>query len=200
MYLDQRNETVLCAANCVFTGAAENCVYTPSTPDCGAAVVIGPDATTTATGLTRIVAQFNQGVFAAGAVTDVQFDQPYGGGKECTCAVALGGAMYDVGTADGTGIPTTNDTTRLSGQTTYVPPTFANAASVGVPLTLAPSEFGMGVTTGTLAQPGAAGLKLSVQCHGPHSGTVDIVALAGTSNTPVVLNSSPIGANVQACN
>ena len=90
MYLDQQNETVLCAANCEFRDAGKNGSSAPPA-DCFAAIVIGPDARTNATGATPIIAQFNQGVFNA-AQPDVQFDQN-ANGKYCKCRVALGGGM-----------------------------------------------------------------------------------------------------------
>ena len=80
MYLDQQNETVLCAANCEFRDAGKNGSSAPPA-DCFAAIVIGPDARTNATGATPIIAQFNQGVFNA-AQPDVQFDQN-ANGKYC---------------------------------------------------------------------------------------------------------------------
>ena len=196
MYLDQQNETVLCAANCEFRDAGKNCSRAPPA-DCFAAIVIGPDARTNATGATPIIAQFNQGVFNA-AQPDVQFDQN-ANGKYCKCYVALGGGMYDVATQDGTGIPTTNNPALLAGQTSYAPPTFANAASVGPPLNLAPTEFGISTSSKSqsVTQPGTGGLKFRVECNS--DGTAKLVALAGTSNSETVV-ANEIGGGVSCPN
>ena len=104
--------------------------------------------------------------------------------------------MYDVATQDGTGIPTTNNPALLAGQTTYAPPTFANAASVGVPLTLNPAELGIGVSPGTGTGPQGAGVKLRVECSTNH--TAKIVALAGRSNLETTVADN-IGGNVPGC-
>ena len=120
------------------------------------------------------------------AQPDVQFDQN-ANGKYCKCRVALGGGMYDVATQDGTGIPTTNNPAQLIGQTSYAPPTFANAASVGVPLTLNPNELGVGVSTDTEIEPGAKGVKLRIECATNRGGKVKVLLLTGTSSNPVTL-------------
>ncbi|HEX4079190.1 MAG TPA: hypothetical protein VHX61_10000 [Rhizomicrobium sp.] len=193
MYLDQQNETVLCAANCVLTGAWDNGCATAQTPAC-VAVEIGPDARIKATGLTPIIAQFNQGVFEAGVPYDVYFDTG-ANGKTCNCRVALGGGMVDV--AAPSGIPTTNVPSQLTGQTTYAPPVFANAASVGVPLSLGPAELGIGLSRDVESQPNGAGVKLRVEC-GTKQGTAKIVALAGTSSAPFTVLDD-IGSGVGGC-
>ena len=112
---------------------------------CGA-IEIGPDAKTKATQQTPIIAQFNQGLFASAQQYDVAFDTNTTTGKPCNCRVAMGSGMIDEvtqGTAS-PGQPTTNLASLLTGQTTYAPPVFANAASIGRPLTLNPNELGVG--------------------------------------------------------
>ena len=194
MYLDQQNETFICAANCEFEDAWQT--QCPPNQSCGA-IEIGPDARTSATGKTPVIGQFNQGEFSSSPEYDVVFDTNPTTGKYCHCRVALGGAMYDVGTQGGNaGQPTTNNTTLLTGQTSYAPPLFANAASVGVPLTLA--ELGIGTSpVGTPTGPGAGGLKLRVEC-GSTQGTAKIVALAGNLSTQTVIADN-IGGGVGGC-
>jgi hypothetical protein len=75
--------------------------------------------------------------------------------------------------------------------------TFANAASIGVPLNLAPAELGIGTSAGTSSNPGQNGLKLRVEC-GTTQGTAKLVALAGTSNSESVLFDN-IGGGVNGC-
>ena len=163
------------------------------------AIEIGADAKTKATEQTPIIAQFNQGLFAASPQYDVVFDTNTSG-KYCKCRVALGGGMYDVATQPGSanpGQPNTNYPALLTGQTTYAPPTFANAASVGVPLTLAPAELGIGVSLGTGVPPQGSGLKLRVEC-GTAQGSAKIVALAGGSSIPTTLLDN-IGGGIVPC-
>ncbi|HEX4079193.1 MAG TPA: hypothetical protein VHX61_10015 [Rhizomicrobium sp.] len=119
--------------------------------------------------------------------------------KTCKCSVALGDGMVDVATQSGTGVPTTNVPAQLTGQTAYAPPVFANAASVGVPLTLNPNELGMGVSSDTEGPPQGNGLKLRVECSSPHSGSVNIVALAGTYSNETVIAGGIGGGTVRAC-
>jgi hypothetical protein len=192
MYLDQQNETVICSANCFFKDAGK----AGDSGDGDAALVIGPDATTTAgSGANPPILQLDQGVFSAPKVdTDILFDTNTLG-TVCNCRVELGGAMLDV--TNKTGIPSTNNTALMLGQTGYAPPTFSNAASVGVPLTLNPNELGIGVSSDTEIQPGSGGLKLRVEC-GTTGGTAKIVALAGTSSSEKVLLDN-IGTGVGGC-
>jgi hypothetical protein len=195
MYLDQQNETLICAANCEFEDAWQS--PCPTNQSCGA-IEIGPDARTSATGNTPVIAQFNQGVFAYSPEYDVVFDTN-ANGKSCHCRVALGGGMVDVATQGGNpGQPTTNNATLLAGQTSYAPPTFANAASVGVPLSLGPAEFGIGLSRDVESQPSGAGVKLRVECSQTVPGAARIVALAGGSNTPKILLDG-IASGVQGC-
>ena len=190
MYLDQQNETVICAANCTFNGAGEN-ICTIS--DCEAALVIGPDATTTAGGLTPIIAQFNQGIFNVKGANDIVFDTN-ANGKVCNCRVALGSGMLDIKT----GTPSTNYQNLVSGQINYGSPQLGNAASFQTPLTLAPAELGIATSPpGTATAPGQSGLKLRVKC-GTHSGKAKIVVLAGTSPTEMTLLDD-IGGGVANC-
>ena len=202
MYLDQQNETVICAANCLFGKA--NASRTAGVP----AILIGPDAATTAPGVSPIVLQLDQGLFDVPDVRhnggqDIEFQSTTGAtSHECSCIVALGPGMVDVDTkqnASQPGAPTTNDSTKLSGQTTYAPPTFANAGSVGVPLTLNPNELGMGVSMDTEGAPGPGGLKLRVECSTIGSHNVKIVALAGISNTETVIADGIGNHQVAAC-
>jgi len=185
MYLNQQNITVICAANCLFGDADQTGLATSP-----GAIVVGPLATTIATGVSPIILQLDQGIIDAPSVQSVGTDIYFQTGPECHCVVALGSGMVDVNTALNSsqpGAPTTNDPTKLTGQTTYAAPTFANAATVGVPLTLNPNELGMGVSTDTLTHPGASGLKLRVECSTAHPGTARIVALAGSSTTPTIV-------------
>ena len=201
MYLDQQNETVLCAGNCLFADAKGT---TPA-----AAIVIGPDATTTARGASRIVAELSQGTFDVPTVyqntgNDIFFAPSPNNNKECNCVVALGSAMSDVNTPDTAtiqGQPSTNDPTKVTGQTTYAPPTFADAATVGTPLTLNPNELGMGVSTDTEGAPGQLGVKWRVECASGKQGKVKILLLTGTSSSPVTLldNVGNVG-SVPECN
>ena len=57
MYLDQQNETLICAANCEFERAWQS--PCPTNQSCGA-IEIGPDARTSATGSTPVIAQFDK--------------------------------------------------------------------------------------------------------------------------------------------
>jgi hypothetical protein len=199
MYLDQQGETVICAANCYFSKAnmGQN-----TGGDGDASVVIGPDATTSAGGsktaptVTPTVLVLDQGAFSFGSgdvAYDIQFDQSQAG-TSCLCTVSLGPSMLDIGN----GVPTTNNAALMLGQTGYAPPTFANAASIGVPLTLNPNELGIGVSpsSGETA-PGGNGLKLRVEC-GTNPGTAKLVALAGNSSTVFALLDN-IGSGVQNC-
>jgi hypothetical protein len=210
MYLDQQNETVVCTGNCLFGDADTGGGAT--TP---AAILVGPDATTIATGVSPIVLQLDKGIIEAPSVRhnngkDIYFSTG-SGTTECHCAVALGGGMVDVvtkQTSSQPGAPTTNDSTKLAGQTTYAPPTFANAGTVGtpppssspVPLNLTPNELGIIATTsGTAAAPNGTGLKLRVECSGTTAHDVRLVALAGTSNTETILADGIGGGAVSAC-
>ena len=92
MYLDQRNEPLICAANCYFTSAWQTAC--PAGQSCGA-IEIGPDAKTKATQQTPIIAQFNQGLFASAQQYDVAFDTNTTTGKPCNCRVAMGSGMID---------------------------------------------------------------------------------------------------------
>jgi hypothetical protein len=205
MYLDQQNETVICAANC-YLKDANNAKNTGGDGD--AAITIGPDATSTATGVSPIVLQLDQGTFDEFQVrhnggSDIYFETDVANNnKTCNCVVALGGGIVDVNTRQNSsqpGAPTTNDTTRLTDQTTYAPPTFGNAATVGAPLTLNPNELGIGVSTDTEGPPGLGGLKLRVECSSPHTHDVKIVALAGTSGTETVIADGIGGGTISAC-
>jgi hypothetical protein len=188
-----QNEVVICAANCYFDDAWKNAATGY------ASLEIGPDASNMPSGSIPVVLQLNQGAFNknanGGATSDIQFDNASGG--ECNCRIAVGGGMISL--VSGTGIPSTNDTTRMLGQTSYAPPTFANAASVGVPLTLDPAELGIGVSpSGGETAPLGNGVKLRVECGTAHSGKVNVLLLTGTSSTPVTLFSN-VGASVPAC-
>ena len=197
MYLNQQNETVVCTGNCAFGDADRD-----GGAAIPAAIVIGPLATTMATGVSPIVLQLDKGTIDAPSVrhnggSDIYFESAVGG-SECRCVVALGGGMVDVDTASNSsqpGQPTTNDSTKLAGQTTYAPPTFANAGTVGAPLILNQDELGIATSSQsqTLVAPGAYGLKFRVQCN--NDGTAKLVVFAGTSNTPTTL-ANEIGGNV----
>ena len=201
MYLDQSNEVVLCAANCFFkdAGKENNMAAQP-------ALEIGIDATNMGNGTaTPIIAQFNQGAFTfntrgnakqSSTSYDVQFDGPPSFPNECACAVALGSGMLSLVT--GNGIPDTTDPTRTLGQSSYTPPTFANGASVGVPLTLGTNELGIGASTDSEGPPNGSGLKLRVECSGSHTGKVKIVALAGNSTSEALIADN-VGGSVGAC-
>jgi len=188
LYLDQQNETFLCAANCVF----EKAWLTPCmTGQSCSAIEIGPNARSKATRLTPIIAQFNQGLFSDSPVYDVYFDTNPSGAY-CKCRVALGSGMVDVGVQSAVanpGQPTTNYATNLTGQTTYAPPVFANAASVGQPLNLYSTEFGIGTSPQgqTDIPTGTYGLKFRVECSTAHPGEAKLVVLAGSSLTETVL-------------
>jgi hypothetical protein len=140
------------------------------------------------------VLQLGQGVIDAPRVrrhggSDIYFSTG-SGTTECRCVVALGSGIVDVSTKPSSsqpGAPTTNDPTKLTGQTTYAPPVFANAASVGVPLTLNPNELGLGLSTDTEAPPQGIGLKLRVECSSAGSHNMKIVALAGSSSTETLI-------------
>lgn len=69
------------------------------------------------------------------------------------------------------------------------------AANVGVPLTLAPAELGMGTSSGTGAAPLGNGLKLRVECSTAHPGAAKLVAPAGASGAETVL-AAGIGSGV----
>ena len=184
LYLDQQNETFLCAANCYFTSSWNSgCIAGQSC----SAIEIGADSRTKVTEQTSIIAQFNQGLFTSAQKYDVYFDNP--GGNYCKCRVALGGGMVDVATPSGSnpGQPTTNRPTQLTGQTTYAPPVFANAASVGVPLSLNPNELGVGVSTDAITGPGKSGLKFRVECSVTYPGKERLVVLAGTSPAETIV-------------
>src|ERR1700722_10493459 len=96
LYLDQQNETFLCAANCYFTSSWHSgCIAGQSC----SAIEIGADSRTKVTEQTSLIAQFNQGLFTSAQKYDVYFDNP--GGNYCKCRVALGGGMVDVATPAG---------------------------------------------------------------------------------------------------
>jgi hypothetical protein len=196
LYLDQQNETFICSANCYFTNAWQNC--SSSMTNCGT-IEIGADARTKVTQQTPVIAQFNQGLFTTAPGYDVYFDTSTTTGTQCNCRVALGGGMLDVTTQPGAsrGQPTTNNTKLLTGQTSYAPPVFANAASVGVPLSLNPNELGIGVSKDAELPPNGNGLKLRVECSAT-LGDVKIVALAGTS-TETIIKDGIGGGTVGAC-
>ena len=181
MYLDQQNEVVICAANCYFFDAWKNATTGY------ASLEIGPDASNMQSATMPVVLELNRGAFnkndKGGATSDIHFDNT--GGVECNCRIALGGGMTSL--VSGTGIPSNNDPTRMLGQTTYAPPTFANAASVGVPLTLNPNELGVGVSTDTEIAPGKVGVKLRVECATNKNGKVKVLLLTGQSSNPVTL-------------
>src|ERR1700722_14033443 len=171
MYLNQQNITVICAANCLFGDADQTGLATSP-----GAIVVGPLATTIATGVSPIILQLDQGIIDAPSVQSVGTDIYFQTGPECHCVVALGSGMVDVNTALNSsqpGAPTTNDPTRMTGQTTYAPPTFANAATVVAPLTL--NQYELGVATSSQSQtavaPGINGLKFRVECSTAHLGT-----------------------------
>ena len=203
MYLDVNNETIICAANCTFKDPYKNAEF-PSVPPYALEI----SATSSNVGAygtaTPYILQLNQGTFSVNKghtapTYDINFDQD-SHGNACTCAVAIGSGMLSLDSGNG-GIPSTSDPTRTLGQSSYAPPTFANAATIGAPqnaLTLDPNELGITVTTsGTASAPGASGLKLRVQCHGS-GGSVDLVVLAGGSATPVTL-ASGVGSGVSGC-
>jgi hypothetical protein len=175
MYLDQQNEIVICAANCMFRDANQNPSVTPQ-----GALVIGPDATAIPGGLTPVIAQFNQGFFASTEADNDIYFQNTGGGF-CNCRVALGDGMLNLSA----GTIKSNNAVNVTGPTTYAPPLFGNAASIGVPLTLGPAELGIGVSTGTASRPNGSGVKLRVECS--TGGKAKIVVLAGTLSTPTTL-------------
>jgi len=142
-------------------------------------------------GANPIILQLNQGTFSVNKdntapTNDIQFDTL--GGLACACTVALGSGMISLDSGNG-GIPSTSDATRMLGQSTYAPPIFANAASVGVPLSLAPAELGIGTSPSSSSgiAPGAGGLKLRVECSTAHIGTAKLVVLAGTSSSETIL-------------
>jgi hypothetical protein len=87
----------------------------------------------------------------------------------------------------------------MLGQTGYAPPTFANAASIGVPLTLNPNELGIGLSTDTEGAPQGNGLKLRVECSTSTTGDVKIVALAGASGNETMIADGIGNGTVSAC-
>jgi len=197
MYLDQQNETVICAANCTFQGMNQSGTVGG---DSDSAIVIGPDATTT-TGLTPAILSLRQGYFDPGpSVTDnsyydIRFDQN-SGGRTCNCAVTLAPDMLDLYGGAPPGTPSTNVTKNVVGATSYAPPLFGNGATAGKSLTVLPNEIGLGTSTSAITSAGS-GLKLRVQC-GTTLGTAKIVALAGGSTAPVTLFDN-IGSGVPGC-
>ena len=159
--------------------------------------------------------QLNQGFFDVPNVqqkggVDIQFATG-DSSNECNCVVALGGGMVDINAAATStapaGAPTTSDATKVTGQTTYAAPTFANAETVGTPpqvnsqtqfLTLTPNELGIiANTSGTAAAPNGQGLKLRVECSS-QSGKVKLVVLAGSSSIETVL-ADGIGGGISGC-
>ena len=126
---------------------------------CELDLFIGLVAINTAGDLTTIISYFNQGIFNVKGANDIVFDIN-ANGKVCNCRVALGSGMLDIKT----GTPTTNNAQLVTGQTSYAPPTFANAASIGVPLTLNPNELGIGVSQDTMKKQGNKGVKHRVEC------------------------------------
>ena len=132
MYLDSKDETLICAANCVFQTMNESGAVGG---DSDSAIVIGGDVTTT-TGLTPAILSLRQGYFDPGpsvvdnSYYDIRFDQN-GGGHYCNCAVTLAPDFFDLytgATANApTGTPTTNYSTNVVGSTSYAPPLLGNA-------------------------------------------------------------------------
>jgi len=191
----------ICAANCFFKDAWKNASTAVMQRE---ALEIGPDASNlSAAGLPTngATAQINQGAFSnsEGSIGDIAFDTDTNG-KTCNCSVALGAGMISLDAPNN--IPSTNDVKRTLGTSSYAPPTFANAATVGVPakggpLTLNPAELGFAVSSDTATDPGIGGLKLRVEC-GTSGGTAKIVAFAGSSGPEKVILDN-IGTGVFGC-